>query len=91
MIKTKWFRYDQSSIQVVIALIHKQYIFILTNPIGYTNTNYCTLFIQLRALDWDVDGPLQNSPAVIVYHPEDGNQFANVGWAGWIATISGER
>ena len=47
--------------------------------------------MQLRALDWDTSGPLQNAPAVVVYHPEDGNAFANVGWAGWIATITGKR
>jgi hypothetical protein len=38
--------------------------------------------MQLRALDWDTSGPFQNSPAVIVYHPneDDGHAFANVGW-----------
>lgn len=45
--------------------------------------------IQLRSLDWDVDGPLQNAPTVVVYHPETGHAFANVGWSGWIASISG--
>jgi hypothetical protein len=48
-----------------------------------------TMMTQLRALDWDTTGPLQNAPAVIIYHPENGNAFANVGWTGWIATISG--
>jgi exportin-7 len=50
-----------------------------------------TMMTQLRALDWDTTGPLQNAPAVIIYHPENGNAFANVGWTGWIATISGEE
>jgi len=46
---------------------------------------------QLRALDWDVDGPLQKQPTIVVYHPNKGNghTFANVGWAGWIASITG--
>ena len=44
---------------------------------------------QLRALDWDMDGPLQNFPTVVIYHPDNGHAFANVGWAGWIASISG--
>lgn len=48
--------------------------------------------LQLRALDWDTGAGLQNFPAVTVYHPADPSQgvpFANVGWAGWIGTLSG--
>ena len=44
--------------------------------------------LQLRALDWDVDGPFKNYPAVVVYHPSnasDGHAFANVGFTGWAA------
>jgi len=46
---------------------------------------------QLRALDWDVDGPLQKQPTIVVYHPnkDNGHTYANVGWAGWIASITG--
>ena len=41
--------------------------------------------VQLRALDWDVTGPLQNYPVVLVHHPEPGNGHASasLGWAGW--------
>jgi len=46
--------------------------------------------LQLRALDWDTDGPFPQFPAVIVYHPEyNGHAFANVGWTGWIGSITG--
>jgi len=48
--------------------------------------------LQLRALDWDVDGPFKNYPAVVVYHPSnasDGHAFANVGFTGWVASITG--
>ncbi|ELR17473.1 Nacylsphingosine amidohydrolase, putative [Acanthamoeba castellanii str. Neff] len=53
------------------------------------NTNG-TLY-QLRALDWSTDGPFQQMPAVLVYHPNegDGHTFASFGWAGFIGTISG--
>jgi len=44
---------------------------------------------QLRALDWDTSGPLQEFPLVTIYHPDNGHAFANVGWAGWIASITG--
>jgi len=44
---------------------------------------------QLRALDWDVSGPLQQYPVVAVYHPDQGHPFANVGWAGWTSSITG--
>ncbi len=27
--------------------------------------------IQLRALDWDIDGPFRKYPAILVYHPSN--------------------
>ncbi|XP_065920263.1 protein dcd1B-like isoform X2 [Dysidea avara] len=47
--------------------------------------------LQLRALDWDIDGPFKNYPQVTIYHPNKGNghTFANVGWTGWIGSITG--
>ena len=48
--------------------------------------------IQLRALDWDFDGPYRKYAAIIVYHPSDpkfGNTWMNIGFAGWIGVISG--
>ncbi|KAL5477614.1 hypothetical protein EMCRGX_G024433 [Ephydatia muelleri] len=45
--------------------------------------------LQVRALDFDMTASLQDAPTVVVYHPDEGNVFANVGWAGWIASISG--
>lgn len=48
--------------------------------------------LSLRALDWDTDGPFKDYPAVIVYHPNDGNghAFSNVGFIGWIGSLSGQ-
>jgi len=45
--------------------------------------------LQLRALDWDSSGPFPKYPAIIVYHPDNGHPFANVGWIGWIGSITG--
>jgi len=46
--------------------------------------------LQLRALDWDTDGPFKDYPALIVYHPtESGHVFANLGFTGWIGSITG--
>eukprot|EP01121_Diplochlamys_sp_Union-15-3_P022779 TRINITY_DN979_c0_g1_i2.p1 TRINITY_DN979_c0_g1~~TRINITY_DN979_c0_g1_i2.p1 ORF type:complete len:363 (+),score=59.70 TRINITY_DN979_c0_g1_i2:98-1186(+) len=45
---------------------------------------------QLRALDWSTDGPFQQYPAVIVYHPENaGHDFSILSWAGFIGALSG--
>eukprot|EP00043_Microstomoeca_roanoka_P004787 m.51843 g.51843 ORF g.51843 m.51843 type:complete len:440 (+) comp12654_c0_seq1:210-1529(+) len=47
---------------------------------------------QLRALDWDVDGPFRNFPQITVYHPvnsSNGHAFANIGWTGWLGSITG--
>ena len=41
--------------------------------------------LQLRALDWDTDGGLQDYPVITIYHPRDpklGHPFTNVAWAG---------
>ena len=50
--------------------------------------------LQLRALDWDTGGPFQDFPQVTVYHasssdPSLGHSFANVGWTGWLGSITG--
>lgn len=46
---------------------------------------------QLRALDWDVNAPIKDMPAVVVYHPVegDGHAFANIGWPGMIGSLTG--
>ncbi len=31
--------------------------------------------VQLRALDWDTDGPFQEYPTVLVYHPTEGGKL----------------
>lgn len=48
--------------------------------------------VQLRALDWDFDGPYKKVPMSIVYHPSDkkyGNTWMNIGFMGWIGILSG--
>jgi len=55
---------------------------------GKTATPDGSLY-QLRALDWDTSGPMQKYPVVTIYHPDNGHAFANVGWAGWLGSITG--
>jgi len=49
--------------------------------------------LQLRALDWDTDGPFKNHPQITVYHgngdDQTGYTWANIGWSGWIGSITG--
>lgn len=47
--------------------------------------------VQLRALDWNADGPFQEFAAVVVYHPKegDGHAFATVGFTGLVGTFTG--
>ena len=47
--------------------------------------------LQLRALDWETAGPFQDFPQVTVYHPTSdfGVPFANVGWTGFIGSVTG--
>jgi len=44
---------------------------------------------QLRALDLATNGPFQQWPAVIVYHPTDGHPFSILTFAGFIGAITG--
>eukprot|EP01094_Clydonella_sp_ATCC50884_P006231 TRINITY_DN1529_c0_g1_i1.p1 TRINITY_DN1529_c0_g1~~TRINITY_DN1529_c0_g1_i1.p1 ORF type:complete len:435 (+),score=137.22 TRINITY_DN1529_c0_g1_i1:29-1306(+) len=53
------------------------------------NTGSKGALFQLRALDWSTDGPFQQFPLVLVYHPEDGHDFATLGWAGFIGALTG--
>lgn len=48
--------------------------------------------VQLRALDWDTDGPFQQWPLLTVYHPTTttgGVANAALGWAGMLGAITG--
>jgi hypothetical protein len=45
--------------------------------------------VQLRALDWDMDGPFRNYNQLTVYHPSEGNTFVNVGFSAFIGGLSG--
>lgn len=49
--------------------------------------------LQLRGLDWVTEGGLQDYPEITVYHPtkgsNNGHDFANIGWTGWIGSIIG--
>jgi len=46
--------------------------------------------LQLRAFDWDVDGPYKDVPALIVYHTSNnGHPFVNIGFIGWVGSFSG--
>jgi len=46
---------------------------------------------QLRALDWQTNGPFQQFPAVVVYHPNsgNGNPFALLTFTGFIGALTG--
>jgi isopenicillin-N N-acyltransferase-like protein len=46
-------------------------------------------FIQLRALDYATEAHIQDNPAIIVYHPDDGPAYVDVGWCGFIGMVTG--
>jgi isopenicillin-N N-acyltransferase-like protein len=45
--------------------------------------------LQLRAFDWDVDGPYKDVPSLMIYHTSNGHPFINIGFIGWIGSFSG--
>lgn len=52
------------------------------------NTKNGTL-LQLRALDWDEKAPISAYPTLVVYHPNEGNTFVNVGYPAFVGSITG--
>jgi len=50
-----------------------------------------TKLLQLRALDWDMDGPFRDYSAITVYHPNkgDGHAFASVSMVGFVGGLTG--
>jgi len=74
--------------------------------IGELTKGHCSMFgawgdataggstIQLRAFDWNTDGPFKDYPVVVIYHPNDykgkkAYKFANLGFVGWVGSFSG--
>eukprot|EP01090_Pellita_catalonica_P009075 TRINITY_DN20142_c0_g1_i1.p1 TRINITY_DN20142_c0_g1~~TRINITY_DN20142_c0_g1_i1.p1 ORF type:complete len:404 (+),score=67.83 TRINITY_DN20142_c0_g1_i1:125-1213(+) len=48
--------------------------------------------LQLRALDWNMQGPFRDYSQITVYHPSgegNGHAFANVGFTGFIGGLTG--
>ncbi|CAE7400368.1 dcd1B, partial [Symbiodinium sp. KB8] len=47
--------------------------------------------VQLRALDWSTNGPFQEYPLLVTYHPEEGEGYTHtvLGWAGMMGAITG--
>eukprot|EP01125_Pyxidicula_operculata_P021953 TRINITY_DN878_c0_g1_i1.p1 TRINITY_DN878_c0_g1~~TRINITY_DN878_c0_g1_i1.p1 ORF type:complete len:425 (+),score=84.40 TRINITY_DN878_c0_g1_i1:435-1709(+) len=56
-----------------------------------SNTKSPGSLYQLRALDWTTNGPFQNFPTVLVYHPNDnnGHPFAILTFAGFVGALTG--
>lgn len=49
-------------------------------------------FLQLRALDWGTDGPFQQYPLAVTWHPTaptGGNTFTTLSWPGMLGAITG--
>jgi len=46
--------------------------------------------LHLRALDWNAFAPINEYPSIILYEPteEGSHPFANIGYLGWIGTLT---
>jgi len=72
------------------------------NLIGEAAEFHCSLFgawgkataedghlYQLRSLDYETSMNIQKYPLIVIYVPDEGNIFANIGYAGVIGSFSG--
>lgn len=57
---------------------------------AWSNSTVDNKLLTLRALDWSSDAPINKYPTVIVYHSteEGSHPFSNIGYAGFIGSIS---
>lgn len=55
---------------------------------GSALANPANQLLQLRALDFGIDGPFVKHPAIIVYHPTEGHSFVSVTWTGFIGSVT---
>ncbi len=44
---------------------------------------------QLRLLDYEDTLGIQERPSIIIYRPQQGNAYANIGWIGFVGVVSG--
>jgi hypothetical protein len=44
---------------------------------------------QLRILDYGAEFKLHERPLITIYHPVNGTAYANIGWIGFIGSVSG--
>jgi hypothetical protein len=56
---------------------------------GTATAGTSSKLVQLRALDWDTDGPFQQFPVLVTWHPTVGATHTTLGWAGMIGAITG--
>lgn len=58
---------------------------------AYGNATYDGNVYQLRALDWDMEGPFQKYTQVSIYHPPkgDGHAWAQVTYPGFLGAVTG--
>jgi hypothetical protein len=54
-----------------------------------TAPQYRNSLVQLRALDWATNSPLQQWPLVTVYHTSTGGAFATLGWPIFLGALTG--
>merc|ERR1711976_920788 len=46
--------------------------------------------VQLRAMDWNTNGPFNAVPTLLVYHPSTlGHDFSVLSWSGFIGAMTG--
>jgi len=50
---------------------------------------YSDSLVQLRALDWATNSPLQQFPLVTVYHSNATAAFSTLGWPGFVGALTG--
>ena len=54
-----------------------------------TDPSFSDSLVQLRALDWATNSPLQQWPLVTVYHTPNNNAFATLGWPSFLGALTG--
>lgn len=72
------------------ALVKYMHKIMLPQNLAVNSLSFSTMRVS-NGVTVCITGPFKDFPQVTVYHPTSGNAFANIGWTGWIGSITGER
>ena len=72
------------------VVLWKLYVHLISTLVNKSLINVSSIRLPTAVnADRYITGPFKDYPQVTVYHPTSGRAFANIGWTGWLGSITG--